>query len=72
MVDAGPHVAIPPRRDRRGWRVLVGLLDMGVTFHSNCGCCNDGPGKRPRTPRELRAWQGGQARQDEADSDLRG
>lgn len=58
MVDAGPQLAVPPRRDRAGWRVLTGVLRAGVTFHPQCGCCNDGPGYRPRTPREFRQWDG--------------
>lgn len=57
MLDAGPHVAIPPRRKHAAWRVLGALLRSGVTFHSECGCCNDGPGYRPRTPRQYREWR---------------
>ncbi|MFE4975850.1 hypothetical protein ACFRAR_27565 [Kitasatospora sp. NPDC056651] len=42
---------MPKRSDTAGWRALTALLNAGVTFHS--GCC-DGPGWRPRTPREVR------------------
>lgn len=51
LVDAGQDLAVPPKRDDAGWRALTALLRAGVTFHS--GCC-DGPGWRPRTPREVR------------------
>lgn len=53
MIDAGKDLHVPRRADKRAWRVLVALLESGVRFHS-CGCC--GPGYRPRTPRELKAW----------------
>lgn len=51
MIDAGQDLAVPRRSDSAGWRTLTALLNAGVTFHS--GCC-DGPGWRPRTPREVR------------------
>ncbi|MGV4986737.1 hypothetical protein ACVB8X_12920 [Streptomyces sp. NRAIS4] len=51
MIDAGQDLAVPKRRDTASWRTLTALLNTGVTFHS--GCC-DGPGWRPRTPREVR------------------
>ncbi|MDX2591432.1 hypothetical protein PV343_03905 [Streptomyces sp. WI03-4A] len=51
LIDAGQDLAVPKRRDTAGWRTLTALLNAGVTFHS--GCC-DGPGWRPRTPREVR------------------
>ncbi|MGI5350756.1 hypothetical protein ACQEU8_21640 [Streptomyces sp. CA-250714] len=45
---------MPPRRDRDGWRALAAVLDAGLRFHATCACCNDGPGHRPRTMREVR------------------
>jgi hypothetical protein len=51
MVNAGFDVAIPRRRDKRGWRTLEATLRAGITFHS-CGC--SGPGYRPRTWSEVR------------------
>ncbi len=42
---------MPKRSDSAGWRTLTTLLNAGVTFHSSC-CA--GPGRRPRTPREVR------------------
>ncbi|WP_197540790.1 MULTISPECIES: hypothetical protein [Kitasatospora] len=52
LIDAGrdlPHV--PHRRDTAAWRALTALPRAGVTLHSGC---RDGPGRRPRTPREVR------------------
>ncbi|MGW6913800.1 hypothetical protein ACWGB8_08260 [Kitasatospora sp. NPDC054939] len=51
LIDAGQDLAVPKRQDAAGWRALTAVLNAGVTFHS--GCC-DGPGWRPRTPREVR------------------
>ncbi|MGW2251619.1 hypothetical protein ACWCXH_15665 [Kitasatospora sp. NPDC001660] len=51
LVDAGHDLEVPRKRDDAGWRALTALLHAGVTFHSSC--C-DGPGWRPRTPREVR------------------
>lgn len=51
LTDAGQDLAVPKRRDDAGWRALSAVLAAGVTFHSRC--C-DGPGWRPRTPREVR------------------
>ncbi|GAA3131428.1 hypothetical protein GCM10017687_53800 [Streptomyces echinatus] len=51
MIDAGQDLAVPKRNDTASWRTLTVLLNAGVTFHSRC--C-DGPGWRPRTPREVR------------------
>ncbi|MER6910315.1 hypothetical protein ABT354_01380 [Streptomyces sp. NPDC000594] len=50
MIDAGQDLAVPRRNDRAGWRALTAVLGAGLTFHS--GCC-DGPGWRPRRPREI-------------------
>ncbi|WP_247746015.1 hypothetical protein [Streptomyces oryzae] len=54
LTDAGVQLAVPPRRDRDGWRALAAVLDAGLRFHPNCRCCDDGPGHRPRTMREVR------------------
>ncbi|GAA2380621.1 hypothetical protein GCM10010417_53320 [Streptomyces carpaticus] len=51
LIDAGQDLAVPARRDTAGWKALGALLNAGVTFHSRC--C-DGPGWRPRHPREIR------------------
>ncbi|MFC4562041.1 hypothetical protein ACFO4E_09255 [Nocardiopsis mangrovi] len=51
MTDAGPDLAVPPRRDTRAWRALEATLRAGITFHS-CGC--GGPGYRPRTWPQVR------------------
>ncbi|MDT0264735.1 deoxyxylulose-5-phosphate synthase [Streptomyces sp. DSM 44915] len=51
LLHAGSAFAAPPRRDVAAWRALTALLNAGVGFHM--GCC-DGPGFRPRTPREIR------------------
>ncbi|MFD7901362.1 hypothetical protein ACFV4G_03870 [Kitasatospora sp. NPDC059747] len=51
LTDAGHDLEVPGKRDDAGWRALTALLGAGVTFHSSC--C-DGPGWRPRTPREVR------------------
>ncbi|MFE6778250.1 hypothetical protein [Streptomyces sp. NPDC057702] len=42
---------MPKRRDLAGWRALTAVLNAGLTFHSRC--C-EGPGWRPRHPREVR------------------
>lgn len=52
FIDAGPHLAVPRKTDTAGWRVLQTVLDSGLTFYG--GCCGEGPGYRPRTPREVR------------------
>ncbi|MFF9558620.1 hypothetical protein ACF1DY_22760 [Streptomyces albus] len=54
LVDAGVCLAVPARRDRRGWRALAAALDAGLRFHPACGCCYSGPGYRPRTVPEVR------------------
>lgn len=59
MIDAGYDLAVPRRRDTRGWRALEAVLQAGLTFHS-CGC--DGPGFRPRTPAEVRERRSAAAR----------
>ncbi len=51
LIDAGQDLHVPRRSDTAGWRALGALLHAGVRFRS--GCC-DGPGWRPRTPREIR------------------
>ncbi|MFC3994905.1 hypothetical protein ACFOVU_03205 [Nocardiopsis sediminis] len=51
MIDAGPDLAVPPRRDTRAWRALEATLRAGITFHS-CGC--GGPGYRPKSWPEVR------------------
>jgi predicted RNA-binding Zn-ribbon protein involved in translation (DUF1610 family) len=51
LIDAGHDLAVPKKTDVSGWRALTALLNAGVTFHSSC--C-EGPGWRPRTPREVR------------------
>jgi hypothetical protein len=54
LTDVGTQFAAPRRRDDAGWRALSAVLAAGLTFHPSCGCCDDGPGYRPRTPREVR------------------
>ncbi|SDK23968.1 hypothetical protein [Streptomyces indicus] len=54
MVEAGEQLAVPPRADRDAWRALTVVLGAGLRFHPECRCCNDGPGYRPRTMREVR------------------
>ena len=49
MIDAGPCLAVPPRRDERAWRALAAVLNAGLDFKMSCGCCYDGPGYRPRS-----------------------
>ncbi|GLW56885.1 hypothetical protein [Kitasatospora phosalacinea] len=51
LIDAGQDLHVPRRSDAAAWRALGALLRAGVRFES--GCC-DGPGWRPRTPREVR------------------
>ncbi|QKW23847.1 hypothetical protein HUT16_36330 [Kitasatospora sp. NA04385] len=51
LIDAGQDLHVPRRSDTAAWRALTALLYSGVRFAS--GCC-DGPGWRPRTPREVR------------------
>ncbi|MGW7293078.1 hypothetical protein ACWGIB_11925 [Streptomyces xiamenensis] len=51
LIDAGQDLAVPKRRDAAGWRALGAVLNAGITFHSRC--C-EGPGWRPRHPREIR------------------
>ncbi|GAA2066843.1 hypothetical protein GCM10009801_13690 [Streptomyces albiaxialis] len=53
MIDAGPQLAVPSRRDTDGWRALAAVLSAGVRFPA-VGCEADGPGYRPRTMREVR------------------
>lgn len=56
---AGPTAAMgldfqPPRRvDRKAWRAVEALYEVGITFRS-CGC--SGPGYRPRDPALLGAF----------------
>ncbi|MFI6939025.1 deoxyxylulose-5-phosphate synthase [Streptomyces sp. NPDC050418] len=57
LVNAGAQLAVPPRADTDAWRALTVVLDAGLRFHPACGCCNDGPGYRPRTMREVRERQ---------------
>lgn len=54
MIDAGTQFAAPGRRDTAAWRALGAVLASGLRFHPACSCCQDGPGYRPRTPREVR------------------
>lgn len=54
LVDAGAQLAVPPKRDTAGWRALAAVLAAGLRFAPTCMCCLDGPGYRPRTPREVR------------------
>lgn len=54
MVSAGTQFAAPKRRDTAAWRALGAVLASGLRFGSSCECCQDGPGFRPRTPREVR------------------
>lgn len=54
LVAAGLQLAVPPRRDTAGWRALAAVLAAGLRFDPTCMCCLDGPGYRPRTPREVR------------------
>jgi len=54
LTDAGPQFAAPRRRDAAGWRALTAVLAAGLRFYPTCPCCEDGPGYRPRTPREVR------------------
>ncbi|MFE7194828.1 zf-TFIIB domain-containing protein [Kitasatospora sp. NPDC057541] len=51
LIDAGHDLEVPRRTDTAGWRALTVVLNAGITFHSSC--C-EGPGWRPRTPREVR------------------
>ncbi|RKN09765.1 deoxyxylulose-5-phosphate synthase [Streptomyces radicis] len=51
LIHVGSAFAAPRRRDVAAWRALSVLLNAGVRFHKSC--C-DGPGFRPRTPREVR------------------
>ncbi|WP_326808497.1 deoxyxylulose-5-phosphate synthase [Streptomyces sp. NBC_01775] len=52
MTDAGPQLAVPPRRDADGWAALAAVLEAGLRFPA-IGCEADGPGYRPRTMREV-------------------
>ncbi|MFG3254980.1 deoxyxylulose-5-phosphate synthase [Streptomyces sp. NPDC048172] len=52
MIDAGPQLAVPGRRDTDGWRALAVVLSAGVRFPA-VGCEAEGPGYRPRTMREV-------------------
>lgn len=52
-VNVGTQFAAPRRRDDAGWRALGAVLASGLRFHSTCEGCQDGPGYRPRTPREV-------------------
>lgn len=54
LTDAGTQFAAPRRRDDAGWRALTAVLAAGLRFRPTCLCCGDGPGYRPRTPREVR------------------
>lgn len=51
LIDAGHDLAVPKRRDTAGWKALTAVLNSGLTFHSRC--C-EGPGWRPRQPREVK------------------
>ncbi len=51
MVNVGRDFAAPRRSDDPAWRALSAVLYAGLSFHS-CGC--NGPGFRPRTPRQVR------------------
>ncbi|WP_406861682.1 deoxyxylulose-5-phosphate synthase [Streptomyces sp. HUAS MG47] len=55
MIHVGSAFAPPRRRDTAAWRALTMLLESGVRFHRT-GCCGEGPGYRPRAPRETREW----------------
>ncbi len=57
LIDAGEQLAVPPRRDTDAWQALAVVLGAGLRFHPGCRCCNDGPGYRPRTMREVRERQ---------------
>lgn len=52
LLNAGSALAVPKRRDTAAWRALSVVLLSGLRFRQ--GCCGDGPGYRPRTPREVR------------------
>ncbi|WP_328551665.1 deoxyxylulose-5-phosphate synthase [Streptomyces sp. NBC_00358] len=52
LVHVGSAFAAPRRRDTAAWRTLSVLVHAGVGFHK--GCCDCGPGYRPRTLREVR------------------
>lgn len=52
LLNAGSAFAVPKRRDKAAWRALSVVLLAGLRFRQ--GCCGDGPGYRPRTPREVR------------------
>ncbi|GAA1912544.1 hypothetical protein GCM10009837_41450 [Streptomyces durmitorensis] len=52
LLNAGSALAVPKRRDTAAWRALSAVLLSGLRFRQ--GCCGDGPGYRPRTPREVR------------------
>jgi hypothetical protein len=54
LIDVGTQFAAPRRRDTAGWRALTAVLEAGLRFWPTCMCCQDGPGYRPRTPRDLR------------------
>lgn len=54
LIDVGTQFAAPPRRDTASWRALTAVLAAGLRFWPTCMCCEDGPGYRPRTPREVR------------------
>ncbi len=54
LVDAGIQLAVPRKRDTAGWRALEAVLAAGLRFNPSCIGCMDGPGYRPRTPREVR------------------
>lgn len=36
MTNAGPHLEVPRKADRAGWRVLATVLESGLTFHGGC------------------------------------
>jgi len=47
MTAMGLDFKIPPRNNKRQWRKIKVLLDVGLNFSSGCGC--GGPGYAPRT-----------------------
>jgi hypothetical protein len=53
MADLGLDFKAPKKDDLKAWAVLEKLWVVDVTFHS-CGC--SGPGYRPRSERDYRAF----------------
>ncbi|WP_344103745.1 hypothetical protein [Myceligenerans crystallogenes] len=55
MVDAGPDLAVPPRRDARRWRAVEAVLAAGLRYDGRDGCgCGKDPKPRPRTSAQVR------------------